>query len=123
MFPPFNQKIANLYCLSTLIALEQGRLVLERLTPVSSERVDQGLMVGCLVGWKAAEACGGKCKRVVLLAVSGISRQLKFACDDKTILFNYIPEESLSTIFWKQSRRSPGSLSPANHSMLLKGSS
>lgn len=98
MFPPFNQKIANLYCLSTLIALEQGRLVLERLTPVSSERVDQGLMVGCLVGWKAAEACGGKCKRVVLLAVSGISRQLKFACDDKTILFNYIPEEYKSLL-------------------------
>ena len=93
MFPPFNQKIAHLYCLSTLTALEQGQLVLERLTPVSSERIDQGLMVGCLMGWKTIDdACNGKRKRFILLAVSGISRQLKFAGDDKKILFNFIPE-------------------------------
>ena len=92
MFPPFNQKIAHLYCLSTLTALERGQLILERLTPASLERIDQGLMVGCLVGWKTAD-CGGKGKCFVLLAVSGISRQLNFACGDKHILFDFIPEE------------------------------
>ena len=94
MFPPFSQESAHIYCLSTLTALEQGKLILERLTPVSSERLDQGLMVGCLVGRKAVDDEGdGKSKRFILLAVSGISRQLKFTCDDKKVLFDFIPEE------------------------------
>ncbi len=94
MFPPFNQEIAHLYCLSTLTALEQGKIILERLTPESSERADQGLMVGCLVGRKAVDdEREGKNKRFILLAVSGISRQLKFACNNKRFLFDFIPEE------------------------------
>ena len=94
MFPPFNQEIAHLYCLSTLTALEQGKIILERLTPESSERADQGLMVGCLVGRKAVDdEREGKNKRIILLAVSGISRQLKFACNNKSFLFDFIPEE------------------------------
>ena len=79
MFPPFNQKIANLYCMAAIDALENGQLVLEQLTAVSEEREGQGLMVGCLVG----ERSNGEQKRVVMLAVSGISRQLKFVSEDK----------------------------------------
>lgn len=81
MFPPFNQKIANLYCKAAIDALEKGQLVLEQLTAVSEEREGQGLMVGCLVGQKADEN-EGEPKCVVLLAVSGISRQVKIVSDD-----------------------------------------
>ena len=78
MFPPFNQKIANLYCMAAIDALEKGQLVLEQLTAVSEEREGQGLMVGCLVGQRSDV----EPKRVVLLAVSGISRQVKIVSDD-----------------------------------------
>lgn len=79
MFPPFNQKIANLYCKAAIDALEKGQLVLEQLTAVSEEREGQGLMVGCLVGQRVDGSGGGT---VVLLAVSGISRQLRIVSDD-----------------------------------------
>lgn len=79
MFPPFNQKIANLYCMAAIDALEKGQLVLEQLTAVSEEREGQGLMVGCLVGQRVDGSGGGT---VVLLAVSGISRQVKIVSDD-----------------------------------------
>ena len=81
MFPPFNQKIANLYCMAAIDALEKGQLVLEQLTAVSEEREGQGLMVGCLVGQQSDVDP----KRVVLLAVSGISRQLKFVSEGKQL--------------------------------------
>lgn len=79
MFPPFNQKIANLYCKAAIDALEKGLLVLEQLTAVSEEREGQGLMVGCLVGQRVDGSGGGT---VVLLAVSGISRQVRIVSDD-----------------------------------------
>ncbi len=67
--------------MAAIEALEKGQLVLEQLTAVSEEREGQGLMVGCLVG----ERIDGEQKRVVLLAVSGISRQLKFVSEDKQL--------------------------------------
>ena len=79
MFPPFNQKIANLYCKTAIDTLEKGQLVLEQLTAVSEEREGQGLMVGCLVGQRVDRSGGGT---VVLLAVSGISRQVRIVSDD-----------------------------------------
>lgn len=82
MFPPFNQKIANLYCMAAIDALEKGQLVLEQLTAVSEEREGQGLMVGCLVGQRVDGSGGGT---VVLLAASGISRQLKFVSENKQL--------------------------------------
>lgn len=87
MFPPFSQETAHSYCLKIIKAIDDGKIVLERLTAVSEEREGQGLMVGCLVGWKPADdVADGKGKRFILLAVSGISRQLKFIDDDKNDL-------------------------------------
>ena len=82
MFPPFNQKIANLYCKAAIDALEKGQLVLEQLTAVSEEREGQGLMIGCLVGQRVDGSSDGIGQRFVLLAVSGISRQLRIVSDD-----------------------------------------
>ena len=64
--------------MAAIDALEKGQLVLEQLTAVSEEREGQGLMVGCLVGQQS----NVEPKRVVLLAVSGISRQVKIVSDD-----------------------------------------
>ena len=94
MFPPFSQENAHSYCLKIIKAIDDGRIVLERLTAVSEEREGQGLMVGCLVGWKPTDdVADGKGKRFILLAVSGISRQLKFAGDDKKVLLEDFDSE------------------------------
>ncbi|MCR4953941.1 MAG: RluA family pseudouridine synthase [Treponema sp.] len=96
MFPPFPQEIARSYIINTIARLEDGfstsgsqkdctsnkseaastdrtsYFKLERLTKESEERKGQGIMLGCLVGWDKTTK-----ERVVLLAVSGISVQLK----------------------------------------------
>lgn len=81
MFPPFNQEIAHHYCEKTISDIENGILELQQVTEISQERLGQGLMVGCLVCWDSKAN-----KRVVLLAVSGISRQLKGETDSNTII-------------------------------------
>lgn len=81
MFPPFNQEIAHHYCIKTIEKIENGLLTLKKSEKVSEERENQGLMIGSLVCWNPLLK-----KRVVLLAVSGISRQLCGNLDDDEII-------------------------------------
>ncbi len=123
MFPPFPQEIARSYITNTIARLEDGfstrgsqkdctsnkseaastdrtsYFKLECLTKESEERKGQGIMLGCLVGWDKTTK-----ERVVLLAVSGISVQLKYSHSTKDA-----NEDHISTA-------APHSSSPTSHS-------
>lgn len=73
MFPPFPQELAYHYCLSLIKLIEKGDVLLEQVAVESEERKGQGFMLGCLVGWDKIEK-----KRVIVYAVSGNARVLKF---------------------------------------------
>lgn len=70
MFPPFPQKEAFSVCCKIVSALEQGILQLEQIGKISSERSDQGIMVGVAV---CQDSNGDS---VVLNTVSGISKRI-----------------------------------------------
>ena len=71
MFPPFNQELAHHYCEKIIEDIQKGKLELKQITSISQERIDQGLMIGSAVCWDKKSQ-----NRVILAAVSGISRQL-----------------------------------------------
>ncbi len=82
MFPPFPQESARFYCKKLIALIESGEVLLKQVARESSERKNQGLMIGALVCWKKDESVYGG-KRVVLFAVSGNSKILELACCDE----------------------------------------
>lgn len=81
MFPPFNQELAHHYCEKIIADIQSGKLELKQITSISQERIDQGLMIGSAVCWDAKANT-----RVILAAVSGISRQIVGQSDKNTII-------------------------------------
>lgn len=81
MFPPLPREIAHHYCIKAISQIEAGKLQLKQITEISQERLGQGLMIGCLVCWDEKSHT-----RKILLAVSGISRQLEGETDENTII-------------------------------------
>lgn len=81
MFPPFNQELAHHYCEKIIADIQSGKLELKQITSISQERIDQGLMIGSAVCWDAKANT-----RVILTAVSGISRQIVGQSDKNTII-------------------------------------
>lgn len=83
MFPPFRQDLAHKYCLLAVSMLKDKTLVLEQISQESEERKEQGIMLGCLV-------CNNQDnQQIILLAVSGISKQLKYSADNSnSFLYN-----------------------------------
>lgn len=75
MFPPFDQTTALEICRKVAHALDDSQACLEQLGKVSEERAGIGIMIGALVG------VTGKGKAVVIVAVSGISREIRFSDD------------------------------------------
>ena len=70
MFAPFKQEIARHYCLDFISDIQSGVLVFKQISKISEERKDQGIMVGSLV-------CSNGKDRIILHAVSGISKQVE----------------------------------------------
>lgn len=81
MFPPFNQELAHHYCEKIIADIQSGKLELKQITSISQERINQGLMIGSAVCWDAKANT-----RVILAAVSGISRQIVGQSDKNTII-------------------------------------
>jgi len=73
MFPPFSQFTARHYINLLIDDLNCGKAELTQLTKISEERQGNGLMLGCLVCFHKETK-----ERVVLYAVSGISKQISF---------------------------------------------
>ena len=71
MFNPFSEELARHYCLDLIDDIENGALILKQISRISYERMNQGLMTGSLVCWDSSSK-----KRIVLHAVSGISKQI-----------------------------------------------
>ena len=71
MFPPFPQEIAHHYCCNLISQIEKGEAGLQQNAQESTERAEQGLMIGCLVCWNPNTK-----KRVILYAVSGNNKIL-----------------------------------------------
>ena len=69
MFAPFLQSLARHYCLDFISDIESGVLNFKQVSKQSDERKDQGVMVGSLV-------CSYEGKRIVLHAISGISKEV-----------------------------------------------
>ncbi|MCR5289688.1 MAG: RluA family pseudouridine synthase [Treponema sp.] len=72
MFAPFSQEEAKAKCQELCAQLDTGIVCLQQITAVSSERRDQGVMLGVLL---CRNADGNE---VVLKTVSGISKQLAY---------------------------------------------
>lgn len=79
MFPPFPQEAARHYCQKLISLIESGDVLLQQTGRVSEERKGQGLMIGSLVCW---EKTGRQGNRVLLYAVSGNNKELKFKKSD-----------------------------------------
>lgn len=74
MFPPFPQAIAKNYCLKLISRIEKGEIELFQTARESEERKGQGIMIGSLVCIDKSTS-----KRVVLYALSGNAKELKYA--------------------------------------------
>ena len=74
MFPPFPQFTAHHYILKLIDDLDCGKVKIQQITEVSKERLGSGLMLGCLLAYDKKTN-----QRIILFALSGISRQLIFA--------------------------------------------
>ena len=97
MFPPFNQELAHHYCEKIITEIHSGNLELKQITSISQERIDQGLMIGSAVCWDSKNN-----KRVILAAVSGISRQLTGQTDNNTIIVPPIVDNEIITAALKK---------------------
>lgn len=73
MFAPFPQEEAFSVCQKIFDGLQEGLFVLEQISQVSEERLDQGVMLGVLV-----------CETVTLACVSGTAKQLSTAPGTQT---------------------------------------
>ena len=74
MFPPFPQFTAHHYIQKLIDDLDCGKVKIQQITEVSKERLGSGLMLGCLLAYDKKTN-----QRIILFALSGISRQLIFA--------------------------------------------
>ncbi|MCR4743024.1 MAG: RluA family pseudouridine synthase [Treponema sp.] len=73
MFPPFPQFTAHHYIQKLIDDLDCGKVKIQQITEESKERLGSGLMLGCLVAYDKKTN-----QRIILYALSGISRQLIF---------------------------------------------
>ena len=74
MFPPFPQFTAHHYIQKLIDDLDCGKVKIQQITEVSKERLGSGIMLGCLLAYDKKTT-----QRIILFALSGISRQLIFA--------------------------------------------
>ena len=83
MFPPFPQFTAHHYIQKLIDDLDCGKVKIQQITEVSKERLGSGLMLGCLLAYDKKTN-----QRIILFALSGISRQLIFADSEKEEIHN-----------------------------------
>lgn len=82
MFAPFKQDIARNYCEIALSLLDNKVLGLKQISRESEERKNQGIMLGSLVCYEKETN-----NQIILLAVSGIARQLVHEADGSNSFF------------------------------------
>lgn len=82
MFAPFKQDLAHKYCHLAISLLDSGELLLKQVSQESEERKNQGIMLGSLVCYDKNTN-----EQIILLAVSGIAKQLVFSADETSSFF------------------------------------
>ena len=101
MFPPFNQELAHHYCEKIIADIQSGKLELKQITSISQERIEQGLMIGSAVCWNPSTNT-----RIILAAVSGISRQIVGQSDKNTIIVPpLVSNEDITSALQKNDRQ------------------
>lgn len=82
MFAPFRQDLARNYLDLVIQLLQTKEMVLQQLSKESEERKNQGIMLGSLVCYDKNTN-----EQIILLAVSGIAKQLVFASQNSKSFF------------------------------------